>query len=177
MSSQQLSPPVFSLPNKKVKMTPPSPPSTGPACPPPLGVKEDGPSIFDVLNIFRHCWFLNWDHLIANFLSAQKNKHGKIIWVDFQPPFHTHLIWRALALLPALCPIVKGKHCMFVFILEVLDGNGPGSFFSLEKATLMWQYKKGPKPSAPSMMKPYSGPPISPLICPSKPLGAVWADA
>ena len=37
---------------------------------------------------------------------------------------------------------------MFVFILEVLDGNGPGSsgpgsFFSLEKATLSWQHKKG----------------------------------
>jgi hypothetical protein len=59
------------------------------------------------------------DHLIANILSAQKDERGKISWVDFQPIFHMHLIQRALTLLPALCPVAKGKHCMFMFVLEV----------------------------------------------------------
>jgi len=53
MSSQHLSPPVFSLPNKKLKMTPPSPPALGPICSPLKGVEEeDGPSVFKVLNCY-----------------------------------------------------------------------------------------------------------------------------
>jgi hypothetical protein len=55
--------------------------------------EANSPSIFDILNIFRCRWFLNRDHLISNILSAQKDEHGKISWVDFQPMFHTHLIW------------------------------------------------------------------------------------
>src|SRR6266850_6424120 len=90
MSTRLLSPPVFTLPNKRVKLTPPSPPATGIACPPPLGVEEDGPSVFDILNIFRHRWFLNRDHLIANILSTQKDKQDRIFWVDFQAP-STHI--------------------------------------------------------------------------------------
>jgi hypothetical protein len=138
-ASHKLSP-VFSLPNKKLKLTPPSPPNPGANCPPPSGVEEaDSPSIFNILNIFRRRWFLNRDHLIANILLAQKDEHGKISWVDFQPMFHTHLVRRALALLPPLCPVAKGKHCMFVFILKVLDDDGPGpygsgSFFAIVKA-------------------------------------------
>jgi hypothetical protein len=119
-ASCKLSPPVFSLPNKKLKLTPPSPPNPGANCPPPVGVEEaDSSSIFDVLNIFRRQWFLNRDHLIANILSAQKDERGKISWVDFQPMFHTHLVRRALALLPPLCPAAKGKRCMFVFIVTI----------------------------------------------------------
>ena len=33
---------------------------------------------------------------------------------QFLPMFHTHLVQQALALLPPLCPVAKGKHCMFV---------------------------------------------------------------
>ena len=63
--------------------------------------------------------------------------------------------------------MVKGKCCMFIFLLKVLDGNrsgssGPGSYFSLEKASLTWHCKKGPKPSALHMFKPCYGPPIPP---------------
>jgi hypothetical protein len=123
----QAIPPVFSLPNKKLKLTPPSPPIPGTDHPPTSVVEEaDAPSVFDILNIFCHRWFLNRDHLITNILSAQKDEHSKISWVDFQPMFHTHLVWRAITLLPALCPIAKGKHCMFMFILKVLDGDRPG---------------------------------------------------
>jgi hypothetical protein len=138
-ATRKLSPPVFSLPNKKLKLTPPSPPILDADCPPSSGVEEvDVPSIFKVLNIFRRRWFLNQDHLIANILSAQKDERGKLFWVNFQPQFHTHLVRQALALLPTLCPMALGKCCMFVFLLEVLDDDGPGpygsgSFFSLEK--------------------------------------------
>jgi Reverse transcriptase (RNA-dependent DNA polymerase) len=49
----KLSPPVFSLPNKKLKLTPPSPSNPGTNHPPPFGVeKANAPSVFDVLNIF-----------------------------------------------------------------------------------------------------------------------------
>jgi hypothetical protein len=44
--------------------------------------------------------------------------------------FHTHLVWHALALLPPLCPIAKGKCYMFVFVLQVLGRDGPGPFRS-----------------------------------------------
>ena len=92
-------------------------------------------SLFDILNIFWTCWFLNWDHLIANILSAQKSDEGRYSWVDFQPPFHTHLVQHARVLLPPLCPVAKGKKVMFAFILEVLDGDGPksGSFWEVPK--------------------------------------------
>jgi len=75
----------------------------------PSVVPDNGPSVFQVLNIFRRCWFLNRDHLIANILSTQKDESDKIFWVDFQPAFHTHLVRRALALLPPLCLVAKGK--------------------------------------------------------------------
>ena len=90
------------------------PPPQIPA-PPPLvrasvvHLKADGPSIFKVLNIFHHNWFLNWDHLIAKVLSAQKDDRGNFTWVEFNPLFHTLLIRRALSLLPPLCPVAKGK--------------------------------------------------------------------
>ena len=116
----------------------PSPPVAKTVTTVPLEALDDGPSIFHVLNIFRCCWLLDRDHLIANILSSQKDKGGKIHWVDFQPAFHTHLIWWVIALLPPLCPIIKGKCCMFVFLLEVLalgesglvDPRGLGPFLS-----------------------------------------------
>jgi hypothetical protein len=69
--------------------------------------------------------------------------------------FHTHLIHYALTLLPPLCPMALGKWCMFVFVLEVLEGNGPGSFFSITKKSNRShgsQHKSGPP-----------GPPLSPF--------------
>jgi hypothetical protein len=166
-ATRKLSPPVFSLPNKKLKLTPPSPPIPSAGRPPPLGVKEaDAPSVFDVLNIFRWRWFLNRDHLIANILSVQKDERGKISWVDFQPQFHTHLIWQALALLPALCPVAKGKRCMFVFVLEVLDGDGPGpygsgSFFSITKKA--GKSRGSGRKSGPPVPLGFVCPPLPPL--------------
>src|SRR6267142_5224628 len=96
-------------------------------------VLDDGPSVFDVLNVFRCRCFLHRDHLLANILLAQKDDAGNIVWVDFLPPFHMHLVQRALALLPPLCPEAKGKKVMFVFLLEVIAGEGPTTFFDLPK--------------------------------------------
>src|SRR6266850_382255 len=113
-------------------------------------------SVFDVLNIFWTHWFLNQDYLIANILSAQKSDEGCFSWVDFQPLFHTHLVQCAQALLPPLCPVVMGKRVMFVFILEVLDGDGPksGSFWEVPK-------KRHHRPTLPK--KPKEKPVASPL--------------
>src|SRR6266850_4698190 len=125
------------------------------------------------------CWFLNRDHLITNILSTQKDESGHLMWVDFQPTFHTHLVWQALTLVPPLCPIAKGKRYMFVFVLEVLDGNGPGpsepgSFFALPKKRSRSLPKcktvsTTPAPSAPTL-SPLSGPsPSTPMVAAPSP--------
>src|SRR5882672_1936950 len=90
------SPPALP-PAKRSKPAPPSPPppSTAPpvAAPslevPPLPLKngskqadkstrdrgvsgavlDNGPSVFDILNVFRRQWFLHRDHLLTNILS------------------------------------------------------------------------------------------------------------
>jgi hypothetical protein len=101
-------------------------------------------SVFDIHNIFHHRWFLSWDHLVANIISAQKAKDGKIFWVEFTPQFHTHLVKCTVALVPR--PINKVKKVMFGFILELLNGKGPQAFFNLTKgqqaATLALKEKR-----------------------------------
>jgi hypothetical protein len=88
-------------------------------------------SIFDILNIFHCCWFLSWDHLRAQALSAQKAKDRNLIWVEFTPQFHAHLVKCAVVLVPQ--PIQKVKKVMFGFILELLNKEGPQAFFDLLK--------------------------------------------
>jgi len=99
-------PPPLALGPSPASSIPKEPLSEAPG---PHNSLEDGPSVFDVLNVFKCWWFLNRDHLLANILSAQKDNAGNIIWVDFLPPFHMHLMQWALALLPPLCPVAKGK--------------------------------------------------------------------
>src|SRR6267142_5280380 len=119
-------------------------------------VLDDSPSVFNVLNMFRHRWFLHRDHLLANILLAQKDDAGNIVWVDFLPPFHTHLVQRALSLLPPLCPVAKGEKVMFVFLLEVIAGEGPTTFFDLPKkrtlkarprSPVIWQSRVASSPA------------------------------
>ena len=130
----------------------------------------NGPSVFEVLNIFRHQWFLNRDHLISKVVSAQKDNHGNVTWVDFDPLFHTSLVRRALTLLPPLCLIAKGKRVMFVFLLEVLMGkegaglSGSGPFFTPEKRR---QVRKSHKVATPSAPRPPIGPPPSKKLAPA----------
>ncbi|KAH9048627.1 hypothetical protein EDB83DRAFT_2522898 [Lactarius deliciosus] len=88
-------------------------------------------SVFDILNIFRRCWFLSRPNLLANAISAQKTEDGNISWVEFSPPYHSHLVKSAVALVPHLVHAVK--KVMFVYILELLNGEGNLAFFNLQK--------------------------------------------
>jgi hypothetical protein len=106
----------------------------------PLGdklVKKRAPSenadlsVFDILNIFWHCWFLSAGHLRAQALSAQRAENGKFFWVKFAPQFHAHLVKCAVALVP--WPMLKVKKVMFVYILELLNEEGHLAFFNLTK--------------------------------------------
>jgi hypothetical protein len=89
-------------------------------------------SIFDVLNIYRSRWFLSRANLLLHVTAAQKAVDGKISWVEFDPPFHSHLVKCAHALVPR--PTPAAKKSMFVFILEVLNGEVPKTFFDLPPA-------------------------------------------
>ena len=90
-------------------------------------------SIFNILNIFCCYWFLSRANLLANVISAQKAEGGNISWVEFAPQFHSHLVKCTIVLVPHLCPMLKVKRVMFVFILELLNGEGHTAFFKLQK--------------------------------------------
>ncbi|KAF8258060.1 hypothetical protein EI94DRAFT_1791334 [Lactarius quietus] len=87
--------------------------------------------VFDILNTFRRCWFLSRANLVANAISAQKAEDGNFSWVEFAPPYHSHLVKCAVALVPH--PIHVVKKVMFVYILELLNGVGNTPFFNLLK--------------------------------------------
>jgi hypothetical protein len=88
------------------------------------------PSVFDILNIFRRRWFLSRANLLTQVISAQKAEDGKISWVEFSPQHHSHLVKCAVALVPH--PVHKVKKVMFVYILELLNGEGHEAFFNLK---------------------------------------------
>ena len=69
-------PPPLALRPSPASYVPKEPLSEAPG---PHDSLEDGPSIFNILNVFRHQWFLNRDHLLANILLAQKDNTGNII--------------------------------------------------------------------------------------------------
>jgi hypothetical protein len=71
------------------------------------------------------------EHLRAQALSAQKANDGTIMWVKFAPQFHSHLVKCAVVLVP--WPITKVKKVLFVYILELLNMEGPQAFFTLTK--------------------------------------------
>ena len=126
----------------------PAPQDTPMALPPPLipgstdraagkdraKLKRSSPgnvelSVFDILNTFRRRWFLSRTNLLANAISAQKAEDGNILWVEFTPQYHSHLVKCAVALVPH--PVLKVKKVMFVYILELLNGKGNLAFFDL----------------------------------------------
>ena len=65
---------------------------------------------------------------MSNITSAQRTDGLSINWVEFPPAAHTHLIRCAIKLAPSV-PAAKVKQVMFVYILEVLNGDGPVSSF------------------------------------------------
>lgn len=90
-------------------------------------------SVFDVLNIFRRRWFLSRANLVSHIISAQKAEDGKISWAEFDPPYHSHLVKCAVALVPR--PVLKAKKAMFVYILELLNNEDHLIFFDLQKGS------------------------------------------
>jgi len=108
--------------------------------PPPLGLGllpfrtpafmslPSDPSVFDILNLFHHHWFLLRDWLVSNVASAQQTDSLSINWVEFPLAAHTHLVRYAIKLAPSV-PTAKVKWVIFVYLLEVLNGDGPASSF------------------------------------------------
>ena len=92
---------------------------------------DDDLSVFDIYNIFCHCWFLLRANLLANVISTQKEEDGNISWVEFTPQYHSHLVKCTVALVPH--PVTKVKQVMFAFILELLNREGHMAFFELKK--------------------------------------------
>src|SRR5260221_6860553 len=93
----------------------------------PMSLPTD-PSVFNILTLFRSHWFLSRDWLVLFIASAQQTDSGPVDWVEFTPVGHSHLVRCALKLAPSI-PIAKVKRVMFVFILEVLNGDGPATAF------------------------------------------------
>ena len=85
----------------------------------------DHPSVFDVLNLFRACWFLNHKHLISLILAAVKGSdNNNITWINLLPNSHTHLLCQAKALPPPSYPLPILKRVLFTFLLEVVNSQG-----------------------------------------------------
>ena len=79
-------------------------------------------SIFDMLNLFCACWFLNHDHLLSLVIFVQKADTGnKISWGENSTQAHSHLVCQALALAPPSYPLALCKRVMFTFLLEVIN--------------------------------------------------------
>ena len=68
---------------------------------------------------------------MAKVTSAQKTEDRNFSWVEFTPPYHSHLVKCAVALVPH--PVHVVKRVMFVYILELLNGEGHMAFFDLQK--------------------------------------------
>jgi hypothetical protein len=75
------------------------------------------------------------NHLRTAILSAQKAEDRKFFWVEFTPQFYAHLVKYTVALVPH--PLHKVKQVMFVYLLELLNREGPQSFFDLSKGQRM----------------------------------------
>jgi hypothetical protein len=72
---------------------------------------------------------------LTNIISAQKAKDRNLLWVEFTPQFHSHLVKCTVMLVPCLGLIFKVKQVMFVFILELLNEEDHMAFFTLQKGS------------------------------------------
>jgi len=93
-------------------------------------------SVFDVLNLFCACWFINCDHILSLVVFAQKADDGNnISWVEFAPQSHSHLVRQAITLAPTLYPLALLKWVMFTFLLEVVNDQGHMGLASFVKTS------------------------------------------
>jgi len=89
----------FPLTTTIPSMSPTQVPSTAPQA-------VDAYLVFDILNIFRSCWFLNHEHLLLLVTFAQKAEASNdISWLEVTPQSYSHLVRQALALVPPSLPL------------------------------------------------------------------------
>jgi len=125
-------------------ISPPTMPSTASA---PI---VDHPLVFDVLNLFRACWFLNCKHLMSLVLAAVKGgNNNNIMWIDLLLSAHTHLLCQAKALAPPSYPLSLLKRVMFTFLLEVINSCGSALDKFVKTLAPCWCHAPAPAPSSP----------------------------
>ncbi|RXW21613.1 hypothetical protein EST38_g4253 [Candolleomyces aberdarensis] len=71
--------------------------------------------------------------LVEHTVIAQKDDRGAFSWVEFDAPFHSHLVKCSLALVDKPAQPAMVKQAMFVFILELLNREATDSFFDLQR--------------------------------------------
>ena len=125
----------------------------------------DHPSVFEVLNLFRACWFLNREHLMSLTLAAVKGSdNNDITWIDLLPSSHTHLLGQAKNLAPPSYPLPLLKRVMFTFLLEVINSQGRNLDQFVKTLAPRQHRAPAPAPSPPPIVGPSAsavGPPAS----------------
>ena len=91
-------------------------------------------SCFEVLNCYCTRLYILREKLLEHVTFAQKDPEGQISWVEFNAPFHSHIIKVALTLFDKP-PLLIAKWAMFVFILEVINGVSAEAFFTQKSST------------------------------------------
>jgi len=110
----------------------------------------DHPLVFNVLNLFRACWFLNHKHLMSLILAAVKGgNNNDIMWIDLLPSTHTHLLHQAKALAPPSYPLSLLKRVMFMFLLEVVNSCGSVLDKFVKTSAPRWHCAPAPAPPSP----------------------------
>ena len=86
-------------------------------------------SCFEILNRLRARLYISREKLLEHVTLAQKDPKGLISWVEFDAPFHSHLVKIAFMLFNKP-PLPMAKKAMFIFILEVLNFETVEAFFA-----------------------------------------------
>ena len=115
----------------------------------------DHPLVFEVLNLFRACWFLNREHLMSLTLAAVKGgNNNNIMWIDLLPSSHTHLLCQAKNLAPPSYPLPLLKRVMFTFLLEVINSQGCNLDQFIKTSAPCQRHAPAPAPSPPPVVGP-----------------------
>ncbi|KAI9448741.1 hypothetical protein BJY52DRAFT_1365257 [Lactarius psammicola] len=95
-------------------------------------------SVFDLLNIFRHRYYVSRDVLASHVTEASKDAFGFFDWVVLDKDYHSKVITKFIWIVgegrrfpPSF--VEKIKKVMFVFLLGVLNGAAAEDFFALKK--------------------------------------------
>jgi cytochrome c5 len=102
-------------------------------------------SCFELLSRLRSRLFLSRAKVVSSVTASTKDETGKISWVEFEPDYHSHLIKIALNAIgsPLTPPSLKmAKKCLFVFIIDLLNGHCVDKYFELAHAVRKEQQAK-----------------------------------